>query len=85
MKIVPPVCNVSIKMDYTQPVTRLCHSLLVFLQISDEDKNYGMNSYANSAGKDGSFLYGGLLDKCRSNEDYDSPLSLYNLFISWIR
>ena len=59
--------------------------LTCFLQISNEDKNYGkINSYANSAGKDGSFLYSGLLDKCRSNEDYDSPLSLYNQFKIYI-
>ena len=52
-----------------------------FLQTSDEDKIYGkINTYADSAGKDGAFLYGGLLDKCRSNLDFNWPLSLYDWF-----
>ena len=52
-----------------------------FLQLSEgEEKHCRIYSYADSAIEDGSFLYGGLLDKCRSV--HSSPL--YKWFIAYI-
>ena len=53
-------------------ISESSHCLLKFKtkQIRFTVTNISISSYADSARKDGAFLYGGLLDRCKVNHDY---------------